>query len=612
MTLSLFLALVASVPGPQSPRPQDAFSFQPDGAAGRPAGDRLAGFVGYRNSPRLAQACEDAGTGDGLYRRSVGMHAPDEVRWLGEDFLTARSFGRRLWLNVVGTPQNLSPHPNETGNSYATGLPEFARYPPTDARAWADLVLAFIGDLERDYGVVPDYVEVWNEPDRVEWFTGSPGEFLAFYAAAAARIKAQRPGILIGGPGLAGVTSTLGLEHSFLWAVVSGAAASGAPLDFASWHHYAPANELHATGAVAALKSLARAAGIGPMACIVSEWNIYPSAQGAAGVEFDRSHAAANFAGFITSAYELDLDGNLYFQDLDETDDLGITDLAGKGLGALTLHGIKKPVFRLAEFLYPMAAEDILPVSSPAQEMSMRLFATRAGNRVRLVVSNDAIEPRWVFAFRARENGMEPGWLFPVWITAGGTQATVASLMQAGLSFGQATAVLNFMPQVFAASRYETAPREALIDLLGSAPFTLGAAWRFDEAHNAPAEHLAALAPWLDLAERAAQRAAAAATASFLTALGYPYTTQELLAITIDFLDWAAQEGIPYGYAVDALKLMRDTLRDERLAYVAPINALPETALSAETAAAAGVVLYGRRLSVMLQPNSVTVLDLNL
>ncbi len=612
LTVILLLTLARAAFAVQSPAPQDSFVFQPDGAAGPAAGDRLGGFVGYRNSPRLAQAYDDAGARTALYRRTVFLNERENYRYIGEDFRDAQARGRRPWLGVVGTPQILSPHPNETGNSYGTGLPEYARYMPTDATAWADEVLDFIGDMETDYGVVPEFVELWNEPDRVEWFTGTAPEFLRFYGEAAARIRAVRPGMLVGGPGLAGVTSTLDLEQGFLWGLVAFAGSVGAPLDFVSWHHYAPANELHHTGAVQSLKALARSVSLGTMACVVSEWNIYPSAQGPFGAEFDGSHAAANMAGFVTSAYELGLDGNMFFLDLDESNDPGITDLAGVGLGALTHHGIKKPVFRIAEFLFGMSAEEILPVTAPASEVSLRVLVSRAGNRVRILASNDAVSPHWVFVARSQENGMDPGWLYPRWLAAGGRRASVQSLVQVGLTVQQAIAVLMFMPEVFEADRYEVEPRVLTITLSGTAPVTLGDAWRFDATHHAPAAQRTLILPWVELVENGAQRSAASVTAVYLTGEGYPYSTQELLAIQGDFLDWAAQEGIPYGIAVEALKLMRDTLRDERLAYMGQLNTLPETELRAETAAAAGVVLAGRTITMTIEPNGVSVLDLGL
>lgn len=602
------LALQAGPP----PTHHDGFSVQPDGAAGLPAGNRLAGFVGSRNSPRLAQALADAGASGGIYRRSCFLSDLAAASAIDEDFGHARRMGNRLWLGVVGTPRSLSPHPDRTGSTYGTGLPEYARFPPTDPLAWADEVLDFIEELELSSGTVPDYLEIWNEPDRPEWFTGTAQEFLRFYAAAVPRIKAIRPGLHVGGPGLAGVRSTMSLSRGFLEVMLQYADTVGAPLDFLSWHHYAPATELHATGTIAHLKDLAAAAGMGALPCFVSEWNIVSTADGGYGELFDRAPAAANFAGFLTSAYELGLDGNLYFMDIDEADVGGITDLQGLGIGALTHHGVKKPVFRAAEFMFGMAGEELLPVTPPEREESLRVLVSRSGNRVRIAASNDAIEANWVFVQRAAENGMTAGWLYPRWLAAGGNQASMSTLRREGLSPRQAISVMRFMPEVFAAERYETESRTLKLTLTGHAPFTLGDAWRFDSAHHSPADALETLQPAIDSVAKAALRSSYEACALYLTSAGYPYTWREIKDINGDFLAWAAQEGIPHGIAVAALKVMRDTLRDERLAKITEINALPETALSPESAAVAGIKERHRTITLQLEPNSMIIFDITL
>lgn len=608
------LLAIAAMPAQSGPPPshQDGFSVQPDGPAGPAASNRLAGFVGSRNSPHLAQALADAGAGGAIYRRSCFLNDLGAASAIDEDFSHARRVGHRLWLGVVGTPRSLSPHPDRTGSTFGTGLPEYARFPPTDPLAWADAVLDFIEELELAAGVVPDYLEIWNEPDRPEWYTGTAQEFLRFYAAAVPRIKAMRPSMQIGGPGLAGVRSTLNLNRGFLEVMLQYADTVGAPLDFLSWHHYAPANELHTTGTVASLKSLAAAAGMGALPCFVSEWNIVSTADGGYGELFDRAPAAANFAGFLTSAYELGLDGNLYFMDLDEADVGGITDLQGLGIGALTHHGVKKPVFRAAEFMFGMAGEELLPVTPPEREESLRVLVSRSGNRVRIAASNDAIEANWVFVQRAAENGMTAGWLYPRWLAAGGNQASIRTLRREGLSPRQAIAVMRFMPEVFAAERYETESRTLKLTLTGSAPFAFGDVWRFDATHHSPAEALTTLQPEIEEVAKSALRASCEACALSLTNAGYPYSWREIKDINGDFLAWAAQEGIPHGIAVAALKVMRDTLRDARLAKIHEINALPETALTPENAAAAGIKERHRTIRLELEPNSMIIFDITL
>lgn len=591
----------------------EGFGVWPGSAPGFAPGARLAGFVGYRNTPRLAQMTTDATAQGGLYRRSWFVNEPETGQNIGEDFLWAQAHGHRLWLNVIGTPVELSPHPEQTENEYTTGVPQYARYAPTDSVAWADLVLGLVADMEAAHGVVPDCIEIWNEVERPEWFIGTLREFLDLYVAASNRIRALRPGIRVGGPGLAGYSSAMDGEESVLLALIREAAATGAPLDFVSWHHYAPGAEILFSDMPNRARDLADSLGLPAIEAIVSEWNIAPSAEGAAGPQFDGSHAAANYANFFAAGYERALDGNMFFLDVDEDNDAGIIDLMGMSLGALTMHGIKKPVFRVLEALHAMTREDILPVYQPEQdEFSLRVFASRAADRTRIVVSNDVVTGLWVFANRSRQNGMEPGWLHPIWLAAGGPQADEQDLIEAGLTPEQAAAVIGFMPEVYRADNFVTEPRPVIVTILGEEGFAIGPVMRFDATHNAPAQFREDLLPELQQAEADAAWTAAAATAAHLTGLGYPYTAAEILAVPApDFFEWAALEGIPYGYAVSAFKIRRDTLRDERLAYAPLLNSQPETALQVESAADVGLVVDGRKLRFLLEPDTVLILDLN-
>lgn len=590
----------------------EGFGVWPGSEPSVAPGGRLGGFVGYRNSPRLARMTSNTVATGSRYRRTWFVHDPPSGQYLGEDFALAAAEDFRLWLHVVGTPSDLSPHPELTENEYGTGLPGYARYLPTDPIEWTDRVLAFVDALEANHGVVPEYLELWNEVERPEWYTGTLEELLAFYTTVASRVRLLRPEIKVGGPALAGYSSTLGGTESVILAYIRNADATGAPLDFVSWHHYAPANELLFSDMPNVARDLADALGLPPIETIISEWNIAPSAEGVLGPEFDGSHAAANLAGFLATAYERQLDGNLFFMDLDEDNDPGITDLGGVSLGALTLHGVKKPVFHALDAMHDMMEEDILPIYRPEQdEFNLQVFASRSGDRTRILVSNDVVTGTWMFANRARQFGMEPGWLYDLWIAAGGAQADLQDLMNAGLTQQQAEDLLGFLPEVYAAAEWSTEPRDAVITMLGIEDFTVSQVIRFDAVNNAPANLIAGLMPELEAAEADAVWAAAEAVSAHLESWGYFYTAAELNAVPeAQFLVWADAEGIPYGIAVSSLKLMRDTHRDERLADAKLLNNQPETAIQGTGATAAGVTVDGRKLRFQLEPNTLLVLEI--
>lgn len=589
-----------------------AFVSNPRGRTSPPVGSRLSGIVGWRSTPRLMDIQAEAGAAGGLYRRMVFLNDTDSSRYIGEDFAQARRIGMRTWLTCVGSPSALSPHPELTQNEFGTGLPEYARYAPTDAAAWANLVIAFVDDMQLTYGAAPDYIELWNEPERAEWFTGTSAELLQFYSSAASRIRLLRPAIKVGGPGLAGSRSTMDGTESVLLALVRHASASGAPLDFVSWHHYAPANELLFSQTVSAVDSLGASLGLPAFETVVSEWNIYPSAQGAVGPEFDGSHSAANYAGFITTAAELGLDGNMFFLDQDEDNDPGVTDLSGVGLGAITMHGIKKPVMHLMEILLGMSKEATLPVVAPVDEFSVRIAATRSGSRARYVISNDCVGGTWLFVNRSRQYGMDPGWLNPRWQAAGGSRATEQTLIAQGLTLEQAQAVLSFIPGVLEAEANSTQTRTVSLQMLGNKPFTLGEVRRFTSTVNAPANFRLSVWPQILAAAAAAGFRSAETGSAYLSTMGYVFSTAEVLANAGRFFAWASESGVPYGYAVTCWKLMQDTLRDERLASSASLNALPGISVAVENSASAGITVSGREILIPIEPNSVIVLDLRL
>lgn len=593
----------------------EGLGIWPEGASGAAtvqAPRKLRGFVGYRHAPRLAQIHEEIGASGGLYRQTWQLQDENSGTRIGEDFFFADAVGMKTWLHCVGTPSDLSPHPELTGNSYGTGLPEYARFPPTDPVAWADRILARIAAIETANGIVPDYVEIWNEVERVEWFTGTVQEVLDLYAAAASRIKSVRPAVKVGGPALAGWRSAMDGEESVVFALIRHCAALGAPLDFVSWHHYAPGNEILLSDMPARCKALAAEQGLGTLETIVSEWNLYPSAEGAVGPEFDGPHCAANYAGFLSTAVERGLDGSMFFLDVDEDNDPGITDLAGVSLGALTLHGIKKPVFRVMEESFTMLDESPVPVFLEVEEdYNLRVFASRRGDRTRVMISNDVVTSTWIYVNKARQYGMDPNWLTERLAEAGGPNATVAELMVVGLTAEQAEAVVAFMPMVLAADQRAQNPQDVVVTVLGDEAFSVGRVLRFDATNNAPATQREAILPAITAVSTAATYAAAVATADFLAGWGYFYTPETLAAIPeSQFLDWAATEGIPSGISNNALKLLRDVKRDERFAGWESLNDLPETALQVLAAADAGVAVDGRKLRFSLDPDAVLILDL--
>ena len=120
--------------------------------------------------------------------------------------------------------------------------------PPADFDKWASVcehVVRHFNDGWADgHHWNIRYWEIWNEPDlgpRADGrpsptWTGTKEQFFRLYSTTALRLKSAHPGLMIGGPALAGC---YGWTDDFLDHVKE----NGIPLDFFSWHKYAVSPE---------------------------------------------------------------------------------------------------------------------------------------------------------------------------------------------------------------------------------------------------------------------------------------------------------------------------------------------------------------------------------
>jgi len=582
------------------------FSTDVDQTSADTPGQSAIGFVGYQTTPRLLTMLADSGAAGGLYRINLRMNAPDHN--LGTYFAAAEAAGLRTWLNVAGTPLSLS---DSADNSEVNGLPPFARRTPTDIDAWATLVVNAVQDIQTDHGFLPDYVEIWNEPDREEFFDGTLEQYLEIYAITATRLRMAFPTLKVGGMALAGASSTMGGSDSALFALIEYAQDEELPLDFVSWHHYDIANGLLATNLVDDLRSALTDADLEDSELVVSEWNIHPTPD-VHGAEFDSSKAAANYAGFQATARLLGLDGNMYFMVQDNAGGANSADLTGLGMGALTAHGIKKPVFRLMEFLQPMAHEPEVQVLRPDGELAMNVYATRSGNRVRFVISNNVVDGDWIWNNRLRERGFKPGVMWPLFKAAswehGDHHPSVALMMAHGLTEPEALAIEDIMPELEDAWSNMELSQSIEIALTAASIPTIADVYLFDSTNHNPAMHQEVLQAQIELSETAARADAWDAVATYLTNQGHPVTGEELAA-SPDIEVWADTNGVSNGVAIEADRLHRRSLEDARFRDHALLNALPQTDLEGMTAEEAGITLVDGILRLTLEPDAVIVFD---
>jgi hypothetical protein len=149
--------------------------------------------------------------------------------WHGVDTWVAASQAHGVQLDYVflNTPQWASTHPDEHCNRGPIGCAA----PPTD-KAWTE----FVTTLVRRYkGKIASY-EMWNEPNAIGFFTGSPTDMAHLVAVAYPIIKSIDPSAIVVSP----APSSTGWPTPYdTWLDQFLAAGGGKYVDVIAWHAYA-------------------------------------------------------------------------------------------------------------------------------------------------------------------------------------------------------------------------------------------------------------------------------------------------------------------------------------------------------------------------------------
>jgi len=582
-----------------------------------PVGARMIGIAHLGGSKAGLLTYKKTLPEGGLYRIFVRVDNEDSAMLLAGQMRLARKAGMHTLLTLVGTPWELA---SDRGTFQPEGgLPAYARSVPVSSSKWAEVAAAIVRAASSEVGAPPDYLEIWNEPGRREFWSGSPDQFLDLFKVAARSLKGEFGpfGVLVGGPGQAGPgLGRDGGKESLLMALPRLAAEEGMPLDFLSWHHYIMANGLRYHQTIQKLHDKLDQLGLPGVKLLVSEWNVTPSTSGYLGTLADGPAAAAQYAGFVSSAADLGLDGQAFFMLQDVGNQQGIADLKGRGLGALTKRGIKKPVYRVMEFMNPMSREAPVAIDYPQNEWAVSVWGTRSGNRVRLVIGNDTVDPDWVWLHGTREQGADPAVLSAA-VRAAGYRVGEAlpsaeKLMNAGLSEAETVIALDVLERTLQAKEVRRHPRSLTFHLDGSSQPAVTSVWRFDQEHNNPAAHLDAILPTLTQIEDAAHSQAGQALADFLSEQGAEIPPETGTITAERFHKWAVEQGLEPKLATRAWAVFRSTLQEMQTSQIELLNSLPETALQLESAGQAGIVLDQQTMTVSIQPDSVIVLDLAL
>lgn len=153
--------------------------------------------------------------------------------------------------------------------------------PPADPDKWAQVarhvVLHYNARWDRGFRYGIRYWEVWNDPDSLQSWSGTPQEYYALYAKTAHAIQSADASALVGGPALSRPLIAGAYRENFLDFV----RVNDLPLDFFSWHFYAvDSNDPYLFVSIARqLRIILDAHGFGSTKNVLDEWNADPADQ---------------------------------------------------------------------------------------------------------------------------------------------------------------------------------------------------------------------------------------------------------------------------------------------------------------------------------------------
>lgn len=156
-------------------------------------------------------------------------------------------------------------------------------HPPKDLTRWSAAAVGIIRHYHEGWaGGRQDgmrYWEIWNEPEnRPVMWSGNDDQFLDLYATASRAIRAQVPGVLVGGPAFGASGSFVNGQFrptEFVEKFLSRCQREGLPLDFFSWHCYTN-NPSELVARAKAIRQLLDAHGFTKTESHLNEWNYLP------------------------------------------------------------------------------------------------------------------------------------------------------------------------------------------------------------------------------------------------------------------------------------------------------------------------------------------------
>jgi hypothetical protein len=303
------------------------------------------------------------------YHPNWGTKAADLVPVLRR----IRAGGGEPAISMWGLPRALSSSDDEAQTGSDPAWRRWAVAMPRDEAAFRAFVREAIDTWNRAEGLGIRYVEIGNEPDLREFWGGTQAEYLALYRLYAQAIREADPSIRIGGPATNAWTGgirgdggrpTHDPEQGVIRGMIRYCAAHEVPLDWISWHFWTPGPGQPHPHPVEATRRWLAEAGLDPATpLVVDEWAGALPSPDRRDPHADSEAEAAYGAAMLVTMANAGIDRQsktCLFDDVPSSDAHPVPDLEGLAYGAVTTHGVIKPIYNAWRMFAQLGAEQVV------------------------------------------------------------------------------------------------------------------------------------------------------------------------------------------------------------------------------------------------------------
>jgi xylan 1,4-beta-xylosidase len=286
-------------------------------------------------------------------RKRTPTYTQDDYSWFNitQIYDALVDNGMHPFVELSSMPESL-----QAGAPPFQGLMfDFNQMPPKDFGAWGKLVGAFAKHMVDRYGIAEVRkwpFEVWNEPNLFTFYDGDQQSYNNLYRAAAEAIKNVDSSLQVGGPATSSGQFSFGPPRipgpQYYREFMQWVTANDVPVDFGTAHGYETDTNIGPEGTASFFKQN-RADTPEGLPLYITEVNVSSSA---GDPKLDKSDAAASFLRTVVETVGV-VDALAVWTFSDIYEELSQPDNPFHGgFGLQTIHGIKKPLYRLLQILH--------------------------------------------------------------------------------------------------------------------------------------------------------------------------------------------------------------------------------------------------------------------